>query len=183
MEVLVQQGKVLYVGSSNFAGLHIGQAQHAAEKRNFLGLVSEQSKYSLATRQIELEIVPACRAYGVGIIAYSPLEGGLLGGVLAKARDGRRASEHIQKRAEDQRRQLEPYENLCRELGESPGNVALAWVLANPIVTGPIIGPRTIDQLNGALRAMELNLDDIAMSKLDEIWPGPGGEAPMAYAW
>src|SRR5215207_2025499 len=93
MEVLVQQGKILYAGSSNFAGLHIAQAQFAAEKRNFLGLVSEQSLYNLNARTIELEVIPACRHFGLGLIPWSPLGGGLLGGALQKANAGRRSSE------------------------------------------------------------------------------------------
>lgn len=182
MEQLVREGKVLYVGSSNFAAWNIAMANEEARRRNFMGLVCEQSKYSLITRAIELEVIPACRAYGVGVIAWSPLEGGLLGGVL-DAREGRRARPRVQERIAALRPQLEAWEALCRELGEEPANVALAWVLANPDVTGPIIGPRTMDQLTGALRALEITLDDATRKRLDTIWPGPGGEAPMAYAW
>jgi len=183
MEVLVQQGKVIYVGSSNFGGWHIAAAMETARSRNFLGLVSEQSLYNLTARTIELEVIPACRHYGVGIIPWSPLAGGLLGGILAKAREGRRASEDIEKRANELRPQLEAYENLCKEMGEKPADVALAWLLKNPAVTAPIIGPRTLEQLNGSLRALEIKLDDEVMKKLDQLFPGPGGEAPWAYAW
>jgi aryl-alcohol dehydrogenase-like predicted oxidoreductase len=183
MEVLVQQGKILYVGSSNFAGWHIAQACETARHRNFLGLVSEQSKYSLACRTVELEVLPAARAYGVGVIPWSPLDGGLLGGVLQKIDQGRRAEEGLQKRIEKLRPQLEAWENLCRELNETPANVALAWLIQNPAVTAPIIGPRTIDQMTGVLRAVELSLSQTTLARLDEIWPGPGGEAPEAYAW
>lgn len=183
MEQLVQQGKVLYVGSSNFAAWNIAMANEAAVRRNFMGLVCEQSKYSLVTRNIELEIVPACRAYGLGVIAWSPLEGGLLGGVLKKIAEGRRSNEHMQKRIIKFRPQLEQWETLCQELGEEPATVALAWILSNPDMTGPIIGPRTLDQLTGALRALEIQLSEDTLKKIDAIWPGPGGEAPMAYAW
>jgi len=183
MEVLVQQGKVIYVGSSNFGGWHIAAAMETARSRNFLGLVSEQSLYNLTARTIELEVIPACRHYGVGIIPWSPLAGGLLGGILAKAREGRRASEDIEKRANELRPQLEAYENLCKEMGEKPADVALAWLLKNPAVTAPIIGPRTLEQLNGSLRALEIKLDGEVMKKLDQLFPGPGGEAPWAYAW
>ena len=183
MDVLVQQGKVVYVGSSNFGGWHIAQAQEAARHRNFMGLVSEQSLYNLAARTIELEVVPSCRHYGLGIIPWSPLAGGLLGGVLQKAKEGRRASENIEKRIEEMRPKLEAYENLCSELGEKPADVALAWILKNPVVTAPIIGPRTLEQLDGSLRTLEIALTDEVMARLDEIFPGPGGEAPKAYAW
>ncbi len=183
MEQLVREGKVIYVGSSNFAGLHIAQAQFAAEKRHFLGLVSEQSLYNLSARMVELELIPACRAFGLGLIPWSPLGGGLLAGALQKAQQGRRASERMQARIEAHRGQLEAYEDLCRRLGEEPANVALAWLLQNPAVTAPIIGPRTLEQLEGSLRALEIQLSDDVLAELDRIWPGPGGEAPEAYAW
>jgi aryl-alcohol dehydrogenase-like predicted oxidoreductase len=183
MDVLINQGKILYVGSSNFAGWHIVQACEAAQRRNMLGLVSEQSKYSLAARMVELEVLPACRACGVGVIPWSPLDGGLLGGVLQKVEKGRRAGEHVQKRIDALRPQLEAWENFCRELGHKPADVALAWLVANPAVTAPIIGPRTMDQLTGSLAALEIKLDEVAMKQLNSIWPGPGGEAPEAYAW
>jgi aryl-alcohol dehydrogenase-like predicted oxidoreductase len=183
MQVLVQQGKVIYVGSSNFAGWHIVQANEAAKTLHFMGLVSEQSLYNLKDRMIELEVIPACQDYGLGLIPWSPLAGGILGGALQKIKDGRRASENAQKEIEKVRPQLEAWEAFCKELGEQPADVALAWLLNNPAVTAPIIGPRTLDQLTGSLRALELKLDEAALKKLDEIWPGPGGEAPEAYAW
>ncbi len=183
MEQLVHEGKVLYVGSSNFAGWHIATANRIAERRHFLGLVSEQSLYNLNARMIELEVVPACRTYGLGIIPYSPLAGGLLGGALQKASQGRRASERAQQQIERHRAKLEAYEGFCRELGEQPADVALAWLLHNPVVTAPIIGPRTMEQLDGSLRALEITLADEHVQALDQIFPGPGGEAPEAYAW
>jgi aryl-alcohol dehydrogenase-like predicted oxidoreductase len=183
MERLVREGKVIYVGSSNFAGWDIATAQCAAQARHFMGIVSEQSLYSLADRMIELEVIPACRHYGVGIIPYSTLAGGLLGGVLQKAKEGRRAGRHQVQRIEEYRSQLEAYEALCRELGEAPSDIAVAWVLHNPVVTAPIIGPRTIEQLNGNLRALDITIADETMKRLDGIFPGPGGEAPNAYAW
>jgi aryl-alcohol dehydrogenase-like predicted oxidoreductase len=183
MEWLVSQGMVTYVGSSNFAGWHIAQANEAAKARHALGLVSEQSIYHLNARTIELEVIPACREYGLGLIPWSPLAGGLLGGVLQKQAAGRRSSEAISARVEKHRPQLEAYESLCKELGEAPADVALAWLLHNPVVTAPIIGPRTLEQLHGNLKSLEVKLSDEVMKRLDEIWPGPGGEAPEAYAW
>ena len=182
METLVAQGKILYVGSSNFAAWNIVQANEAAARRNFLGLVSEQSLYNLAARTIELEVLPACRAYGVGVIPWSPLAGGLLGGMGNGAREGRR--KNVQKRYERAASQIDAYEKLCAELGEEPAAVALAWLLHQKEVTAPIIGPRTLEQLEGAsLRASELQLDEGTLTKLDELFPGPGGRAPEAYAW
>ena len=183
MELLVQQGKVLYVGSSNFAGWHIAQAQAAAERRHFLGLVSEQSLYNLTMRTIELEVLPACRAYGLGVIPWSPLASGALAGVLGDRGKGRRARDLVSEKLKKHGPQIEAWERFCRERGEEPADVALAWTLANPVVTAPIIGPRTIAQVTGALQALEIRLDAAAMQRLDEIWPGPGGEAPEAYAW
>jgi len=183
MEVLVQQGKLLYSGSSNFAGWHIAKAQEAAKARHFMGLVSEQSLYNLNTRTIELEVIPACQDYGLGLIPWSPLAGGLLGGALKKLTEGRRAEEGRQKEIEEKRPKLQAWENYCKELGEQPADVALAWLLSNPIVTAPIIGPRTMEQLTGPMRAFKIKLNKAALKKLDEIWPGPGGTAPEAYAW
>jgi aryl-alcohol dehydrogenase-like predicted oxidoreductase len=183
MEQLVAQGKILYVGTSNFAAWHIARAQAAAAARHFLGIVSEQSLYNLAARTVELEVIPACRALGIGVIPWSPLAGGLLGGGLAKVAEGRRASDRIRRSVEKRRTQLDAYESLCRELGHAPADVALAWLLREPAVTAPIVGPRTVEQLTGAVRAVDLQLPPDALTQLDEIWPGPGGEAPEAYAW
>ncbi len=183
MEVLRAQGKIIYVGSSNFAGWHITKAQEIARRRNFNGLVTEQSHYNLLTRTVELEVLPACDDYGIGVIPWSPLGGGLLGGVLRKIDKGRSASPRMVEQLEKHRPAIEQYEAFCDELGEEPANVALAWLLRQQAVTGPIIGPRTIEQLDGTIRAVELELDDKAMARLDEIFPGPGGPAPEAYAW
>jgi len=183
METLVRQGKVIYVGSSNFAGWHIARANEAAKQRHFMGLVSEQCLYNLSERTVELEILPACEAYGLGVIPWSPLGSGILAGALAKASEGRRAEPGVRERIEQNRGKLEKYEALCAELGEHPADVALAWLLANPVVTAPIIGPRTLEQLDGSLRALEISLSPETMTKLDEIFPGPGGPAPEAFAW
>ena len=183
MEQLVREGKVLYVGSSNFAGWNIAQANTLASQRHFMGLVAEQSLYNLNARTVELEVVPACREFGLGLIPWSPLGGGLLGGALQKAASGRRASDRMVGEIEKHRPQLEQYEALCKELGQDPADVALAWLLHNPVVTAPIIGPRTADQLSGSLKALDIKLGDDFMKKLDEVFPGPGGQAPEAYAW
>ncbi len=183
MQLLVDQGKVVYIGSSNFAGWHIAQAQAAAESRHFLGLVSEQSLYNLDARTIELEVIPACRSYGLGLIPWSPLAGGLLGGFGRTIKGGRRARTDVQKHLKEARPKVTAYESFCRKLGEEPADVALAWLLHNPAVTAPIIGPRTLEQLEGSLRALRIRLGKAELARLDTIWPGPGGEAPEAYAW
>ncbi|HEX4219110.1 MAG TPA: aldo/keto reductase [Acidimicrobiales bacterium] len=183
MEVLRYQGKILYVGSSNFAGWHLAQAQEAASRRNLVGLVSEQSIYNLLVRDIEREVIPAAVEYGLGIIPWSPLQGGLLGGVVGKERDGsRRSSERSQKAVVALRPQLEAYEALCDEIGEEPGTVALAWLLTRPGVTGPIVGPRTMEHLDGAIAALEVTLSAETLERLDSIFPGHR-TAPEDYAW
>ena len=182
MELLVAQGKVIYVGSSNFAGWHIVAANEAARRRHFLGLVSEQSVYNLFTRTVELEVLPACMAYGLAVLPYSPLGGGLLGGALQKTSEGRRGTAGMQAAADFFRKKLEPWEALCDELGERPADVALAWVLANPAVTSPIVGPRTLQQFEGSLRSLQVELAPDTLSRLDRIFR-PGGTAPEAYAW
>jgi len=183
METLVAQGKVLYVGSSNFAGWHIAQANEAAKSRHFLGLVSEQSLYNLIDRTIELEVIPACEHYGLGLIPWSPLKGGILGGALAKADKGRRTTELAQRNLEKHRPKLEAFEKLCATIDTPPARVAMAWLLAQPSVTAPIIGPRTIEQLDESVQMLETRLDEATMKKLEAIFPGPGGPAPEAYAW
>ena len=183
MEQLQREGKILYVGSSNFAGWHIAKACEAARQRNFYGLITEQCKYSLNERAVEMELLPACVDYGVGVIPWGPLGGGLLGGVLRKIEEGRRANATVQAHIELLRPQLVRYEAFCSALGEAPADVALAWLLAQPAVTAPIIGPRSLMQLQGNLRGLEITLDAEQQAALDEIWPGPGGPAPEAWAW
>ena len=171
MEQLVREGKILYVGTSNFAGWQLAQAQELARSRHFFGVVSEQSLYNLNERTIELEVIPACTAYGIGLVPWSPLARGLLAGALTPAT------------AQKHRPKFEAYERLCQELGERPADVALAWLLQQPAVTSPIIGPRTVEQLNGAMRVMQLTLSTDTLKRLDDLFPGPGGPAPEAYAW
>jgi aryl-alcohol dehydrogenase-like predicted oxidoreductase len=180
---LVNQGKIVYVGSSNFAGWDIATACQEAAKHGRMGLVSEQSIYHLNNRMVELEVIPACRHYGLGLIPWSPLGRGVLAGALEKLETGRRSGEDFEKRVEENRDKLLRYEALCKDLGEPPAEVALAWLLHNPVVTAPIIGPRTMEQLESAVRATEISLDEEVLEKLDDIFPGPGGEAPKAYAW
>jgi aryl-alcohol dehydrogenase-like predicted oxidoreductase len=183
MEVAVAQGKILYAGSSNFAGWHLATAQAEARRRNYTGLVSEQSIYNLVQREIELEVIPAAEANGIGIIPWSPLQGGLLGGVLRKEREGRRRTTGRAKEfLETHRQQIQEYEDLAADLGSEPGDVALAWLLSRPAVTAPIIGPRTREQLDAGLRALEVRLDAAALERLDAIFPGHE-PAPEDYAW
>ena len=182
MDLLVAQGKVLYVGSSNFAGWHIATAQAAARARNSMGLACEQSLYNLIDRDAEMEVLPACADNGLGVIAWSPLNRGVLGGILAAGSQGRRSGEEAQQILARHRPRVQKYEDLCAELGLPPARVALAWLLHQPAVTAPIVGPGTLDQLDEALSALDLQLDDAILARLEEIWPGRG-PAPEAYAW
>jgi aryl-alcohol dehydrogenase-like predicted oxidoreductase len=180
LDQLITAGKVLYVGSSNFAGWHIAQANETAFNRNLLGLVSDQSLYNLMVRDLELDVIPACEAYGMGLIPWSPLNHGALAGVLKKVEEGRRSDMgHLARQHHDQ---LVRYEAFCDELGEHPAAVALAWLLHQPIVTAPIVGPRTMNHLEGNLRALDITLDADALAALDDIWPGYK-TAPEHYAW
>ncbi len=196
LETLRQQGKIIYAGVSNHPGWGIAEAVEAARRIGVLGIVSEQSKYSLFCRHIELEVLPACRRYGVAVIPWSPLDGGFLGGVLTEVKGGRRAHEGTVKKIAAHRPQLEKWESLCKSINEQPADVALAWMLAVPGITAPIIGPRTMDQLTGSLRALEITVTDDLKNKLDEIFPSLRHpdmswnnnspykyEAPEAYAW
>jgi len=182
METLIRQGKVIYVGSSNFAGWNLAQAQEAARGRHLQGLVSEQSLYNLIERRIEMEVIPAAREYGIGIIPWSPLMRGALGGILRKQKEGRSASESTQQVLNEHRSQIEQYEALCDELGHPPADVGIAWLLAQPGITAPIIGPRTVEQLESSVHALDVELDAQALARLDEIFPAVG-PAPQAYAW
>ncbi|NYD67541.1 aldo/keto reductase [Agromyces atrinae] len=179
--LLKQQGKIVYLGSSNFAGWNIAQYQELSRIAGSTGLVSEQSLYNLAQRTLELEVIPAAEHYGLGILPWSPLGGGILGGVLAKA-DRSRSAGAVEKLG-DRLPQVERYEAFAARLGHGAGDLALAWLLHQPAVAAPIVGPRTLDQLEGGLRALEIDLTDADLAELDEIWPGPGGAAPEAYAW
>ncbi|MFE2427349.1 aldo/keto reductase [Streptomyces sp. NPDC059373] len=187
IDVLIQQGKILYAGSSNFNGWGIARANEAAARRNSLGLVSEQCLYNLAERRAEQEVIPAAQVYGLGVIPWSPLQGGLLGGALRKEREGggaRSTSGRSGDALKDSalREQVQAYEDLVDKHGLEPGDVALAWLLAQPGVTGPIVGPRTQEQLDSALRAVELKLSEEFLASLDEIFPGTG-PSPESFAW
>jgi aryl-alcohol dehydrogenase-like predicted oxidoreductase len=178
----IQQGIIDYVGSSNFAGWHLALAQAEAKSRHIMGLVSEQHKYSLFCREPELEVLPSALYHGIGVVAWSPLAGGLLGGNALNPDVGSRSANET-KAVDKHRMQLEKFAVVCSDLGESEANIALAWILANPALTAPIIGPRTLDQFENSLRVVDINLSEDTMKELDNIFPGPGKPAPEAYAW
>ncbi len=186
MEQLVREGKILYVGSSNFAGWNIAKANEAAKKRNFMGLVCEQSPFNLTQRMLELEVMPVCKDYGVGVMAYGPIGGGMLaGGIFDRIKNsiGRAKNPGFVKKVENNRSAIESYEKLCIEIGHTPLETAVSWMVAHPGVTTSVIGPSAIEQLNDYVKASEVRLEAEVFEKLDEIWPGPGGEAPEAYSW
>ena len=183
MEQLVSAGKIIYNGSSNFAAWNIVEAQCTARARNYSGLISEQSLYNLSNRMIELEVIPACRKYGVGIIPWSPLAEGLLAGILKDSAGVRKKTEAVQKKLEIHRKQVEEYESYCKSISKNPEAVAISWLLKNPAISSVIIGPRTVAQLNSLVENLQTTLSDEDINRIENIWPGPGGEAPEAYAW
>ncbi len=181
MDRLFAQGKITYVGSSNFPGWAIAQANEKAISRQRLGLVSEQGLYHLIERRAEMEVLPACRAYGLGLIVWSPLAGGLLAGP-PKDGVGRRDSDSGRRARAQRADQLGQFEALCAEVGETPSVVALAWLLHQPGVTSTIIGPGNLEQLRSVLGATDVALAPAILERLDTIFP-PCGPSPEAYAW
>jgi len=183
MEQLVNAGKITYNGSSNFAAWNIVEAQCTARARNYSGLISEQSLYNLSNRMIELEVIPACRKYVVGIIPWSPLAEGLLAGIINDSAGVRKKTEAVQKKLEIHRKQVEEYESYCKSISKKPEAVAISWLLKNPAISSVIIGPRTVAQVNSLVENLQTTLSDDEVNRIENIWPGPGGEAPEAYAW
>lgn len=186
MESLVGQGKVRHVGSSNFAGWDIALAQETAARRHIPGLASEQCVYNLVTRYPELEVIPAATALGLGVLAWSPLHGGLLGGVLRKTAEGT-AVKSAQGRAvaalEEHRTAVTDYERFCADVGRDPAEMGLGWALSRPGVTGVLIGPRTPGHVDGAVRALEKPLSEEEHARLEALFPpiARGGPAPAAW--
>ncbi len=176
---LVTSGKISYLGTSNFAGWALAAGTEQAKNRAAFGPVSEQSLYHLANRTVELEVIPAAQHYGIGLLPWSPLGGGLLAGPVS-APTPRRGQ--VVTAADQRRDQLEQWHGLCAELGIAPAVVALAWLRDRPGVVAPIVGARTLDQLDDALGSLDVTLDADTNRRLDEIFPGPG-PAPEAYAW
>lgn len=180
MERLITQGKIIYVGSSNFPGWAIARANEQANARHQLGLVSEQSLYNLIERRVELEVLPACREYGLGVIPWSPLAGGLLAGP-GDATGGRRPSAAALA-TNKHGPQLQRFAELSKAINETPSATALAWLLHQTGITSTIIGPATADQLGSVLHVPDIRLDDDTLRQIDGIFP-PCGQAPEAYAW
>lgn len=181
MDQLISQGKITYVGSSNFPGWKIAQMNEKAQVRHSLGLVAEQSLYNLIERRAELEVIPACKEYGLGVITWSPLSGGLLA-LNDDDGTGRRQSKSIKSAAELRSDQLSRYGDLCSSIGETPTAVALAWLLQQGGVASNIIGPGSRAQLASVLHVPTMRLSQETLATIDEIFP-PSGTAPEAYAW
>lgn len=184
LDMLITQGKIRSAGSSNFAAWHIAQFNERSIANEFPAtLIAEQSPYNLLERTVELEVLPACASYGMSFLAYSPLAGGVLGGQGNRGESARRRLSSVVQRQHEMHAELHAYERLCLDLGESPACVGISWLLQRPQQCIPIVGPRTTDQLLQLLYASEYRLPPSALSRLDEIFPGPGGPAPQAYAW
>lgn len=181
MDRLHAEGKVTYFGTSNFPGWVIAQHSERARAQGRLGLVAEQSLYNLLERRVELEVLPACRAYGLGLIPWSPLAGGALAGADG-SRNGRRAGAAVRAARETHAQALAGFEQLAAELEVTPSVLALSWLLHQDGVTSTIVGPADLAQFEGALVAPDLSLDGGTLDRIDQLFP-PCGAAPEAYAW
>ena len=182
MDRLITQGKITYVGSSNFPGWAIARANEKAIAKHQLGLVSEQSLYNLIERRAEMEVLPACREYGLGLIPWSPLAGGLLSGKQTSEAGGRRDSQGMKNAISERQQQLNDFQTLCDELNEAPSAIALAWLLHQHGVSATIIGPGSVAQLSSVLHVPDIQLNDATLAQIDKIFPA-AGESPEAYAW
>lgn len=179
LERLKTEGKILYYGTSNFAAWQLTGLHLTACVRNMFGPISEQSPYSLARREVESEVLPACRHQGIGFLAYSPLAEGLLAGPDAGTRRTRPTT--AKRRAQNAKR-LDVWHECCRNHGLAPSAAALGWVMSQPDVTAAVIGPRTEEQLDDAIAAASVPPDAALLEAIAAEWPGPG-VAPEAYAW
>lgn len=177
-ENLFDRGLIDYVGTSNFPAWKIVQAQAAADARHFMGISVEQDKYNLNGRMPELEVIPACQDLGIGFVAWGPLDGGLLSGKgEASLRRSNNKGNYVRYAAK-----LAAFSDVCHQAGIPEAEAAQGWLLTRPGLTAPIIGVRTIEQLNSCLRVLDRTLDEDFLGELDKIFPGPGA-APEAYAW
>lgn len=168
-EYLVINGKIDYFATSNFPAWCLADLAGYAREKKMFGSICEEHKYNLLCRLPEMEVFPSARAHGMGMITYSPLAGGAL--IRCENSGDDRCNQ-----------KLRDYRKACAELGYRPEIVALAWILQNPYVTAPILGPATETELQNNLSALELTLPDDFMKKMDDIFPGPG-IAPEGYAW
>jgi aryl-alcohol dehydrogenase-like predicted oxidoreductase len=179
---LVHQGKVRYIGGSTFPASAIVEAQWAARERGLQRFVTEQPPYSILVRAIEADVLPTCARYGMGVITYSPLTGGWLSGRWRKdqgqqssSRAGRLPERFDLSHPENQRKldAVEELAHLADEAGLTLIQVAIAFVLRHPAVTAALIGPRTMEQLEGQLAATDVVLDEALLDRIDQIVP-PG---------
>jgi len=188
LDELVRAGKVRYIGASNYPAWRLMEAIWQSDKHDCARFDCYQPEYSLMERKLfEYEAMPLCKHYGLGVIPYSPLAGGFLTGKYRRGADrpdSVRADGILQRYGGEMGWDLiEMLEGIGKGYEKTIAQTALAWLLTNPVVTAPIIGPRTMQQLTDAMHALDIKLSEETLKKLDEIWPGPGGQAPEAYAW
>jgi aryl-alcohol dehydrogenase-like predicted oxidoreductase len=189
---LVRAGKIRYLGSSTFQPSAIVEAQWAAERRGRERFVCEQPPYSLLVRGIEAEVLPVCERYGMGVIPWSPLAGSWLSGRYRKGSEGpgglraERLPQRYDMSLPENRRKLDAADALA-QLAEDAGmplvHMALAFVLRHPAVTAPIIGPRTLEQLEGVLGAADVELTDDVLDRIDGIVPPGTNLNPADAGW
>ncbi len=187
---LVRGGKVRYIGSSTFPAHEIVEAQWVAERRSRERFVCEQPPYSLLVRGIERDVLPVCERYGMGVIPWSPLAGGWLSGRYRKGQDlpassrAERIPERFDLSVPENQRKLEAADALAvlaEEAGISLVDMAVAFVLRHPAITSAIVGPRTMEQLESYLGAVDVALEDALLDRIDEIVP-PGSNLNSADA-
>ncbi|MCJ7752197.1 MAG: aldo/keto reductase [Armatimonadetes bacterium] len=179
---LVRQGKVLYIGTSNFPAWQLVEAQWVSERRNLTRFACEQPHYSLFDRRLEQEIIPVCEKYGIGIIPWCPLDGGWLTGKYKRGAPPPSGSRAIEEKwdleSPESMRQFDALERLTKmavSRGKTISQFALAWLLANPAVTAPIIGPRTREQLEDNMGALGWSFTAEELAAVDEV-VAPGSE-------
>lgn len=178
LTTLRQQGKIRYCGSSNFPGWRLAEYREKAAGGGLIPIVSEQSVYNLTKRVVELEVIPAAEHYGIALLPWAPLAGGRLAGSSRPEPGARRPAVPAA-----QQSGIERYQALAERLGVPPAQLGLAWLLHQPAVTSPVLGPRTVRQLLDSMPALDVTLEPADLAELDDAWPGPGGPAPRAYAW
>jgi aryl-alcohol dehydrogenase-like predicted oxidoreductase len=187
---LIHQGKVRAIGSSTFPPSQIVEAQWVAKERNRERFVCEQPPYSILVRAVEADVLPTCRRYGMGVIPWSPLGGGWLSGRYRKGQEpppstrAQRLPHRFDLSLPGNQRKLEVAEQLAqlaKDAGLTLIELALAFVLRHPAVTAPIIGPRTMEQLESMLTAPDVQLSDAVLDRIDELVP-PGTNLNAADA-
>ncbi len=182
LDYLVQKGYVRFVGTSTFPAWQIVEALWISDKKNLVKFCAEQPPYSIIERQVENRILPMCEHFGLGVVSWSPLAGGWLAGRYKRGKSvpqDSRAAKHPEwkdmiveaKSAEQRFDIIEEIEKFAEKMNTSMASLSLAWVMSNPVITSPIIGPKTMDHLNDYLRTIDLKVPEEFKRRIDELIP------------